>query len=54
MKYFYFILQGLSDGSVAVYNLQLNDQQPSYISTAKNGKHKDMVWQVRNYIFLRK
>ena len=38
---------GLSDGNVAVYNLQKNPQKPSYISTARNGKHTDIVWQVK-------
>ena len=36
---------GLSDGNVAVYNLQKNSGRPTYISTAKNGKHQDIVWQ---------
>jgi hypothetical protein len=38
---------GLSDGNVAVYNLQKNSSKPQYISTARNGKHQDIVWQVR-------
>jgi dynein intermediate chain 1 len=37
---------GMADGNVAVYNLQKNTSKPTYISTAKNGKHQDMVWQV--------
>ncbi len=37
---------GLSDGNVAVYNLQKNSGKPAYMSTAKNGKHQDIVWQV--------
>ncbi len=37
---------GMADGNVAVYNLQKNTGKPTYISTAKNGKHQDMVWQV--------
>ena len=40
---------GMADGNVAVYNLQKNTGKPTYISTAKNGKHQDMVWQV-NYL----
>ena len=40
---------GLSDGNVAVYNLQKNPQKPSYISTARNGKHTDIVWQVKKF-----
>jgi hypothetical protein len=39
---------GMADGNVAVYNLQKGTNKPSYISTAKNGKHQDMVWQVPN------
>ena len=41
---------GLSDGNVAVYNLQKQTFKPAYISTATNGKHQDIVWQVRNNI----
>ena len=37
---------GLSDGNVAVYNLQKPTYKPTYISTANNGKHHDIVWQV--------
>ena len=37
---------GMADGNVAVYNLQKNSGKPTYVSTAKNGKHQDMVWQV--------
>ena len=37
---------GLSDGNVAVYNLQQPTYKPTYISTANNGKHHDIVWQV--------
>ena len=40
---------GMSDGNVAVYNLQKNSGKPAYISTAKNGKHQDIVWQVKIY-----
>ena len=43
----HMLAAGLSDGNVAVYNLQKNPQKPSYISTAKNGKHTDIVWQVK-------
>ena len=38
---------GMADGNVAVYNLQKNTGKPTYISTAKNGKHQDIVWQVK-------
>ena len=45
----HMLAAGLSDGNVAVYNLQKNPQKPSYISTARNGKHTDIVWQVTNF-----
>ena len=38
---------GLVDGNVAVYNLQVNTQKPSHMSNARNGKHRQMVTQVR-------
>ena len=39
---------GLYDGSVAVYNLQQRmNGAPNYMSSATNGKHTDVVWQVR-------
>ena len=41
------LVVGLFDGNVAVYNLQKKAQNPAYMSTAKNGKHIDVVWQVR-------
>ena len=37
---------GLYDGNIAIYNLQKNTGKPTYQSDARNGKHKDMVWQV--------
>jgi len=40
---------GLSDGNVAVFNLQKNTGKPTYISTARNGKHQDIVWQVQKH-----
>ena len=40
---------GLSDGNVAVYNLQKLCNKPAYMSTAGNGKHHDIVWQVCKY-----
>ncbi len=43
----HMLAAGLADGSVAVYNLQRQTQEPYYISTARNGKHQDIVWQVR-------
>ena len=38
---------GLYDGNVAVYNLQRDTTKPSFLSTAVNGKHRELVWQVR-------
>ena len=40
------LVVGLYDGNIAVYNLQKNTGTPSYQSDAKNGKHRDIVWQV--------
>ena len=40
------LLAGLHDGNIAVYNLQRDHTTPCYKSNAKNGKHKDIVWQV--------
>ena len=39
------------DGNIAVYNLQKNTGTPSYQSDAKNGKHRDIVWQVGTIFF---
>lgn len=48
------LVVGLYDGNIAVYNLQKNTGTPSYQSDAKNGKHRDIVWQVmvdvNNYV----
>ena len=41
------LVVGLYDGNIAVYNLQKNLGGPNYQSDAKNGKHRDIVWQVR-------
>lgn len=43
----HMLAAGLADGNVAVYNLQKSPNKPSYISTARNGKHQDIVWQVK-------
>nr|XP_040567096.1 dynein intermediate chain 1, axonemal-like isoform X1 [Lepeophtheirus salmonis] len=44
----HMVVTGRADGNVAVYNLQLdNPQHPSYISSAQNGKHRDIVWHVK-------
>ena len=42
------LVAGLHDGNIAVYNLQRDCSKPSYQSNARNGKHKDIVWQVSN------
>uniref|UniRef100_A0A3Q3GSR9 Dynein axonemal intermediate chain 1 n=1 Tax=Labrus bergylta TaxID=56723 RepID=A0A3Q3GSR9_9LABR len=42
----YLVAVGLYDGSVAVYNLKREGQEPVYKSTAKTGKHTDPVRQV--------
>ena len=42
----HMLVVGLYDGNIAVYNLQKNTGTPSYQSDAKNGKHRDIVWQV--------
>ena len=48
----HMVVCGLYDGNVAVYNLHkmrnggVNMKQPTYISSASNGKHSDVVWQV--------
>ena len=44
----HMLVVGLFDGNVAVFNLQRKNKDPAYISTAQNGKHRDVVWQV-NY-----
>ena len=38
---------GFYDGSVAVYNVGDESKRAKYLSTARNGKHTDPVWQVR-------
>ena len=43
----HMLATGMADGNVAVYNLQKSLSKPSYISTARNGKHQDIVWQVK-------
>lgn len=45
-KHSHMLAAGMADGNVAVYNLQVNSNEPKYISTARNGKHQDIVWQV--------
>lgn len=48
------LVVGLYDGNIAVYNLQKNTGAPSYQSDAKNGKHRDIVWQVKKEVQTRK
>ncbi len=43
----YLVAVGFYDGSVGVYNVIEKTSGPLYLSTAKNGKHTDPVWQVR-------
>ena len=45
----HMLVVGLFDGNVAVFNLQKKNREPSYISTAQNGKHRDVVWQVKRF-----
>jgi dynein intermediate chain 1, axonemal len=40
------IAAGFYDGTVGVYNTAENTQTPKFMSSAKNGKHTDPVWQV--------
>ena len=48
----HMLVVGLYDGNIAVYNLRKNSGGPSYQSDAKNGKHRDIVWQVRSLVML--
>ncbi|XP_074651802.1 dynein intermediate chain 2, ciliary-like [Tubulanus polymorphus] len=43
----YLVAAGFYDGSVGVFNIIENKAMPIQMSTAKNGKHTDPVWQVR-------
>lgn len=45
--YPHLIAAGFYDGTVGVFNSAENTQKPKYLSSAKNGKHTDPVWQVR-------
>ena len=40
------VVVGLYDGNVAVYDLKSSSTEPAYYSSARGGKHKDVVWQV--------
>ena len=48
-KHPHMMVAGLADGNVAVYNLQTPGRKPAYLSSARNGKHKDIVWQVGSH-----
>ena len=48
----YLVAVGFYDGSVGVYNVTEKTSGPTYLSTAKNGKHTDPVWQVSMIIIL--
>jgi hypothetical protein len=41
------LVAGLHNGNIAVYNLQRDTAKPSHESSAQNGKHKDIVWEVK-------
>ena len=47
----HMLVVGLSNGNVAVYNLQIGGKKPAYLSSARNGKHRDTVWQVTNEFY---
>ena len=46
----HMLVVGLANGNVAVYNLQLQGKKPAYLSSARNGKHTDIVWQVNQLL----
>ena len=46
-KHPHMLAVALSDGNIAIYNLQKVNEKPAYISTARNGKHQDIAWQVK-------
>ena len=48
----YLVAVGFYDGSVGVYNVTEKTSGPTYLSTAKNGKHTDPVWQVSMIIII--
>lgn len=41
------LLIGMFDGNVAVYNLESNPTQPMYVSRGTDGKHSNIVWEVK-------
>ena len=46
-KHPHMLAVALSDGNIGIYNLQKVNEKPAYISTARNGKHQDIAWQVK-------
>ena len=46
-KYPHMIVAGLVCGNVAVYNMQLKSNKPTYLSSMRTGKHSDIVWKVK-------
>lgn len=46
----HMLATGMADGNVAVYNLQKSLSKPSYISTARNGKHQDIGKDLTNLL----
>ena len=46
------LVAGLHNGNIAVYNLQRDTGKPSHESSAQNGKHKDVVWEVGTSILI--
>jgi len=43
----YLVCVGFYDGSVGVFNILEKNPEPTFLSTAKTGKHTDPVWQVK-------
>lgn len=39
-------------GSVGVYNVEEKTDKPIHLSTARNGKHTDPVWEVNNSFYI--
>ncbi|XP_031620811.1 dynein intermediate chain 2, ciliary [Contarinia nasturtii] len=46
-KFPYLLVIGMFDGNVAVYNLQSNPSQAMYMSRGTDGKHSNIVWEVK-------
>ena len=43
----HMLTSGLHDKNIVIYNLQKDKKRPLYVSDSSNGKHSDIVWQVR-------